>query len=171
MGVAVGPAHPVVDFSCHPLRLISEEQVVAPLEACLPVGPIGLGRIEPHPGGLLVGGLLTGGVLGFQERFPGIMLAAVHEMPIIQPRPTKGFLRHIEGDGVDDMEPAAGRGGGATYVARVVGYFGTQKYDMKRGVRHETDSVTSPVRPSGRFIWTSGPAGELRQKGYSVDLT
>lgn len=98
------------------------------------------------------------------------MLAAVHQMPIIQPRPTKGFLRHIEGDGVDDMEPAAGRGGGATYVARVVGYFGTQKYDMKRGVRHETDSVTSPVRPSGRFIWTSGPAGELRQKGYSVDL-
>ena len=98
------------------------------------------------------------------------MLAAVHQMPVIQPRPTEGLFRHIEGDGVDDVEPAARRRGGATDVTRVVGYFGTQKHDMERGVGHETDSVTSPARPSGRYIWTPAAVGERRQKRYSEVL-
>ncbi len=121
MGFALRPAYPVVYFRVYPFCLISKKQVVAALEIRLPERAISLGRKEPYSGRLV-----SGGLLGFQERFPGVMLATVHEMPVIQPRPAEGLLRHIEGDGVDDVKPAARRRGGSTDVTRVVGYFGTQ---------------------------------------------
>jgi hypothetical protein len=69
------------------------------------------------------------------------MLHAIDHVPVIKPSPAKGFLVHVEADGLDDVQPAPSRGARSADVSRVVGNLRVQQHDMKRRIGHRQRSL------------------------------
>ena len=89
------------------------------------VASLGAGAQEPKPSG----------PLALQERLPRRVLAAVDEVPVVEPRAPPRLLVHVEADGVDDVQPATERRGGAPDVARVVRDLRVKQDDVEQRLR------------------------------------
>src|SRR5688500_6823814 len=76
------------------------------------------------------------GALTRKKSIPALVFAAIHEVPVVEPRAAASLFRHVEPDGVNHMKTAAGGGGGPSNVPGVVRDFRIQQNDIQIRLTH-----------------------------------
>ena len=124
---APGSSNGIVHILRDSAGLVSEEQVVASLEGCFPVGVVGSGRVEPE----------STRILGGEEVVPRCMFEVGQVLPVVEAGSASCLLIHVESKRMDKVQHATGSNSRSTDVPRVVGDLRCKKHDVEEWIVHE----------------------------------